>query len=148
MSLLDNIDKDLAQALKAGDKNKVTILRGLKSDLKYKRIDKGDELSDADIVDVLSSAAKRRRESIEQFRAGNRDDLADKEQSELEIINVYLPQQLSEDELEKIVADTINDIGAESPADLGKVMQAVMPKVKGQADGKMVNKLAAKKLAN
>ena len=147
MSLLDNIDKDLAQALKGGDRKKVTVLRGLKSDLKYKRIDKGDELTDADAIDVLSSAAKQRRDSIEQYRAGNRDDLADQEQYELELIQGYLPEQLDEEKLRQIVANVIAEVGAESPADLGKVMKAVMPKVKGQADGKQVNKIAAEILS-
>jgi uncharacterized protein YqeY len=146
MSLLDNIDKDLAQALKSGDRKKVTVLRGLKSDMKYRRIEKREELTDSDAIDVLSSAAKRRRESIEQYRAGNRDDLADQEQYELEIINSYLPEQFSEEKLRAIVSETISEVGAQSPADLGKVMKAVMPKVKGQADGKQVNRVAGELL--
>ena len=147
MALLDTIDKDLTSALKAGDRNKATVLRGLKSDLKYKKIDKGGDLSEEDILAVLSTAAKKRRESIDQFRAGNRNDLADKEQSELNIISAYLPQQLSEEKLTALISETITETGAQSPADLGKVMKAVMPKLRGQADGKLVNQIAAKLLA-
>ncbi len=147
MSLLDTIDKDLTSALKAGDRFKATVLRGLKSDLKYKRIDKGGDLSDEDILAVLSTAAKKRRESIDQFSAAGRTDLSDKEQSELAIINAYLPQQLSEDQITAVISETIAETGAQSAADLGKVMKAAMPKLRGQADGKLVNQIAAKLLA-
>lgn len=147
MSLLDNIDKHLAEALKSGDKLKATVLRGLKSDLKYRRIDKGQELTDSDITEVLASAAKKRRESIEAYEKGGREDLVRKERQELEIIQAYLPQQLSEEELRSIISEAISEAGAESPADIGKVMKAVMPRVKGKADGKQVNRLAAELLA-
>ncbi len=147
MSLLEDIDRHLTEALKAGDKLRVTVLRGLKSDLKYRRIDKGNDLTDADIIEVLSSAAKKRREAIEQFTAGKRQDLADKEQAELEIITTYLPRQMSEDELRVLIADAITESGAASPAQLGLVMKVLMPRVKGKADGKLVNKLAAEMLA-
>ncbi len=147
MSLLEDIDRHLIEALKAGDKLRVTVLRGLKSDLKYRRIDKGNDLTDADIIEVLSSAAKKRREAIEQFTAGKRQDLADKEQAELEIITTYLPRQMSEDELRVLIADAITESGAASPAQLGLVMKVLMPRVKGKADGKLVNKLAAEMLA-
>lgn len=147
MSLLDTIDKDLTSALKAGDRHRATVLRGLKSDLKYKKIDKGGDLSDEDILAVLSTAAKKRRESIEQFSAAGRTDLSDKEQSELAIINAYLPQQLSEEQVTAAISEAIAETGAQSAADLGKVMKAVMPKLRGQADGKLVNQIAAKLLA-
>ena len=147
MSVVKKIDSDLIEALKAGDKAKVTVLRGLKSDLKYKLIDKGEELTDDDAIAVLSSAAKKRRESIEQFRQGNRDDLADKEQSELAVIEQYLPAQLDEAKLRQIVAEAIEETGADSPQKIGLVMKVVMPKIKGQADGKLVNRLAAELLA-
>jgi len=147
MSLVKQIDSNLIEALKAGDKAKVTVLRGLKSDLKYKLIDKGEDLTDDDIIAVLSTAAKRRRESIEQFRQGNRDDLADKEQSELEIIEQYLPEQMDEAKIRQIVAEAIEETGADSPQKIGLVMKVVMPKVKGKADGKLVNRLVAQLLA-
>ncbi len=147
MSLLKQIDKDLIEALKAGEKEKVTVLRGLKSDLKYRRIDKGEDLIDEDAVAVLSSCAKKVRDSIEQFRNGGRDDLVAKEEFDLNIIQVYLPEQLSEEKLREIVREAIEETGADSPQKIGLVMKVVIPKVKGQADGKMINKLAMEILA-
>ncbi|MFQ6009093.1 MAG: GatB/YqeY domain-containing protein [Candidatus Zixiibacteriota bacterium] len=147
MNLLEKIDQDMKQALKAGNKDKLTVLRGLKSDLRYRQIDKADELSDEDVIAVLSSSAKKRRESIEQFRKGGREDLAKKEQFELDIITSYLPKQLSEEELRRIISDAIAETGADSPQKVGQVMKIVIPKIKGQADGKLVNKLAMDMLA-
>jgi uncharacterized protein YqeY len=147
MSLLQQIDDDLKKALKSGDKHKATVLRGLKSDLKYKQISVREELSDTHILETLSAAAKKRRESIEQFTAGGRDDLVQKEQSELAIITAYLPDQLREDELRQLIKEAIEEAGADSPQQLGQVMKILMPKVKGRADGKLVNKLAAEILA-
>lgn len=148
MSLFEQIDIDMIEALKAGEKNRLLLLRGLKSDLKYAKLDKGDDLTDKDVIEVLSYQAKKRRDSIEQFEKAGRDDLVAKERAELEIITTYLPKQLSEDELRKIVASAITEAGVESPAQIGLVMKIVMPQVKGLADGKMVNKLAIEILAN
>ncbi len=147
MSLFEKIDQDMKQALKAGEKERLTVLRGLKSELKYKQIDKVDELTDDDAIAVLSSAAKKRRESIEQFQKGGREDLVKKEQAELAIITSYLPEQLSEEKLHQIISDAIAESGADSPQKVGLVMKVVMPKIKGQADGKLVNKLAMEILA-
>jgi hypothetical protein len=148
MSLFEKIDEDIIEALKAGEKDRLTLLRGLKSDLKYAKLDKGDDLTDQDVIGVLASQAKKRRDSIEQFEKGGRDDLVAKERAELEIITTYLPKQLSEDELREIVASAITEAGAESPDQIGAVMKIVMPKVKGAADGKLVSKLAMEILAN
>jgi len=147
MSLNSKIDDDLIKALKAGEKDKVTLLRGLKSDIKYKRIEKGDDLDDKEILAVLSTAAKRRRDSIEQFRNGNRMDLADKEQAELEIIQSYLPEQLSEEKLLEFIRESIEATEADSPAKIGLVMKDLMPKIKGKADGKLVNQLVGRMLS-
>lgn len=147
MSLLETLNSDLIVALKKGDKNRLEVIRGLKSDIKYKEIEKKEPLTEEDILGVLAAAAKRRRDSIEQFRQGGRDDLVLKESSELEIINSYLPQQLSDDELQKIVETTVLEIGAKTPADLGKAMKEVMPKVKGRADGNRVRQMIALKLS-
>ena len=141
MSILKKIDDNIIKALKNGEKEKLTVLRGLKSELKYKQIDKGDDLTDDDTIAVLSSAAKKRRESIEQYNNADRTDLADKESLELKIIEQYLPEQLDESKLRQIVADVIEETGADSPQKIGLIMKVVMPKIKGQADGKMVNKL-------
>jgi uncharacterized protein YqeY len=138
----------MIEALKAGEKEKLTVLRGLKSDLKYRQISAGKELTDQQVLEVLGSAAKKRRESAEQFAAGGRQDLVDKEQAELAIIESYLPEQLSEAEIKDAIKAAIEETGADSPQKIGLVMKAVMPKVKGRADGKTVQKLAAELLAN
>ncbi len=148
MSLLKQIDQDLVKALKSGDRLAADTLRGLKSDIKYFQLEKRlDEVSDDDIVGVISSSAKRRRDSIEQFKAGGRQDLVDKESRELEIVQKYLPQQLTEDDIDKIVKEAIEEAGAQSPADMGKVMKIVMPKFKGRADGKLVQKIVTRSLS-
>ena len=147
MSLLKRIDEDLIKALKSREGDKVTLFRGLKSDIKYKQIDKGEELTDEEIGEVLTGAAKRRRDSIEQFQAGGRQDLVDKETAELEIIKVYLPEQFSEEKLREIIGQAIEKTGADSPAKVGLVMKEVMPEVKGKADGKIVNKIAVEMLS-
>lgn len=148
MSLLQQIDNDLKEALKAGQKERLSVLRGLKSDIKYKQIDLGHEMSDADIIGVLTSASKKRKESIEQFKAGGRVDLVAKEEAEFTIIQAYLPEQLSEDKLRQIIAETIAETGASSPKMMGVVMKALLPKVKGMADGKLVSQLVTELLAN
>ncbi|PKK82848.1 MAG: hypothetical protein CVT49_11705 [candidate division Zixibacteria bacterium HGW-Zixibacteria-1] len=147
MSLSKKIDDDLIKAMKGGEKDKVTLLRGLKSDIKYRRIENGDDLSEQDIIAVLSSAAKRRRDSIEQFRNGNRMDLVEKETFELEIIQCYLPKQLSEDELRDLITQSIAAVNADSAAKVGMVMKDLMPKVKGLADGKLISQLVSRMLS-
>jgi len=147
MSLLKRIDEDLVKALKNREQDKVTLFRGLKSDIKYKKIEKNEELSEEDILAVLNSAAKRRRDSIEQFKAGNRQDLVDKETFELNIITGYLPEQLSEDKLREIIGEVIEKTGADSPSKMGLVMKEVMPATKGKADGKLVSRLVNEMLS-
>jgi len=147
MSLLNRIDEDIIKALKGGDRLKATVLRGLKSDFKYKQIDKRADLSEDDLIVVLSSAAKKHRDSIEQFAAGNRADLVEKETAELAIITGYLPDQLPEEQLRELIVAAIKETGADSPAKAGLVMKALMPKLKGKADGKLVSKLVSEFLS-
>ena len=147
MSLIETLNSDLKDSLKAGDKARVELIRGLKSDIKYKEIEKKHPLSDEEALAVLNAAAKRRKDSIEQFRNGGREDLAAKESAELEMISHYLPKQLSDEELAKIVAETMSALGPGAPTDLGKIMKEVMPKVKGLADGNRVRQMIAAKLA-
>lgn len=147
MTLFEQIDRDMVKALKGGDKDRLTVLRGLKSDLKYKKIEIGEELTDERAIEVLSSAAKRRRDSIEQFGKGGREDLVKKEEFELEVINSYLPKQLSEEELRQMAEAAIAEVGADSPKQMGQVMKVLVPRVKGRADGKLVNKLITELLA-
>lgn len=138
-SLAARIQADTISAMKSGDKHKVETLRGLQSDLKYRRIETGVDLSDADVVGVLRHAAKKRREAIEQFNQGGRRDLADKETAELTLITAYLPADMADADLDGLIREAIAQSGATSRQDLGKVMSAVMPKVQGRADGKRVN---------
>ena len=148
MSLLKQIDQDLIKALKSGDRLAADTLRGLKSDIKYFELENRiEEATDEQVIGVISSSAKRRRDSIEQFAAGGRQDLVDKETRELEIVKKYLPEQLSEDDITKIVQEAIEETGAQSPADMGKVMKIVMPKVKGRADGKLVQTIVTRTLS-
>lgn len=146
MSIVNQIDQDIIKALKGKEKEKLTVLRGLKSDLKYKIIDKGDELTEEEALAVLNSAAKKRKDSIEQFEKGGRDDLVQSEKFGLEIIMGYLPEQISEEELTAIIKTAIEETGADSPQKIGLIMKAVMPKVKGRADGKQINQIAVKLL--
>jgi len=139
LAFLDDLNAVLKEALKSRDDLKVSVIRMIKASLKYKEIEKMSSLTDAEILSVLSTLAKQRRESIEQFSAAGRTDLADKETKELEIIRSYLPNQLSLSELDDIIRSAISESGATTLNDLGKVMKVLMPKVKGVADGKIVN---------
>jgi len=134
-------------ALKSGDKLRLETIRGLRSQLKNSEIEKGDELSPDDEIQVLMAASKRRKESIEQFKAGQRFDRAEEEQTELDIIQEYLPQQMTEQELVSLVDAVITELSASSGNDMGKVMGKIMPQVKGRADGKMIQKIVQQKLA-
>lgn len=139
MTLVERINSDLIIAMKSKDEVRLNVLRMLKSELKYKAIDSGQELSDDDAVAVLSSAAKKRNEAVEEFRRGGREDLAEQEMAESEIIKEYLPKQLSEDELKQLVEKAVAETGADSMKDLGAVMKVLMPQIRGRADGKSVN---------
>ncbi len=137
MSLTEKIDSDLKAAMKASDKLTLETLRMAKSALKYRQIEKGAPLSDDDVIAVLSTLSKQRRDSVEQFRKGGREDLAQKEEAELGILKGYMPPELSPEELDRLVLQAISESGASGPQDMGKVMRVLMPKVKG-ADGKLV----------
>ncbi len=146
MSLNEKIRKDLEKALKEKDLVRISALRFLLSQIQNKEIElnKRNRLSDEEVVGVIRKQAKERQESIEAYRRGNRDDLVKKEEGELKILNTYLPQLLSSGELEKIVSQTIEELGAKGPEDFGRVMGAVMGKVKGRADGQVVASLVKK----
>ena len=148
MTISDKINEDLKSAMKSGDKTALSVLRMLKSDFKYKQIELGRDLAEDDMLAVLASSAKKRRDAIEGFEKGGRSDLVAKEKAELEVLNGYLPQQMSAEELEKIVAEVIAETGASTPKDIGLVMKQLMPKVKGRTDGRKVNEVVARKLNN
>ena len=139
MSLLKRIDEDLKAAMKSSDAIRLSALRMAKAAMKNLQIEKSRELSDEEIIAVLSTMAKQRRESIDQFSKGGRKDLAEKEQLELSVLQSYMPAQLSPDELENLIDQAIQESTARSEADMGKVMKVLMPKIKGVADGKWVN---------
>src|SRR5205809_2771303 len=142
MTLQQRVDSDLKEAMRAKDATKLGVLRMLKSALKYAAIAKSDpeaELSDAEAVQVIRKQAKQRQDSIESFEKGGRAELAEKEKEELAILNSYLPQGMSADELTKVVRETIAEAGATSKAQMGAVMKALQAKVGGRADGKALS---------
>jgi len=139
MSLLQKFDDELKVAIKTSDKLKVSVLRMAKAALKNRQIEKRGELSEEEVLSVISMLSKQRRDSIEQFSKGGRDDLADKERHELEILQSYMPSQLTPEELDRIIVETIKESSAQGIKDIGNVMRLLMPRVKGAADGKVVN---------
>lgn len=140
---MDNIpqrlDTELKEALKARDELKLSVVRMIKASLKNRSIEKTAPLTDDEVIAVLSTMAKQRRESIEQFAKAGRMELVEKEKRELEILHSYLPAQLSPEEIDGIIRAAIAETGASSAGDMGKVMKIVSPKTKGLADGKAVN---------
>ncbi|WP_457569240.1 GatB/YqeY domain-containing protein [Desulfurobacterium sp.] len=147
MGLKERLIKDMKEAMKAKDKVKLSTIRMINSLIKNAEIDKRGELTDEEIVSLLQKYAKQRRESIELYEKGGRQDLVEKEKAELAIVESYLPEQMGEDEIRKIVEEAIAETGASSPKDLGKIMKIVMPKVKGKADGSVVNRIARELLS-
>jgi hypothetical protein len=146
MSYLERLTEDMKAALKAGDKDRLSVIRLLRGQIKDSAIDKRTDLTEEEEIAVLANAQKKRRESIEAYTQAGRMDLVEKEQKELEVIQSYLPAQLSPEETAKIVDTAIQETGAQSMKDLGKVMSLVMAQVKGRADGRQVNELVRKKL--
>ena len=152
MSLKERINSEMKDALKSGDRATVGVLRMVKAKILEREVElrasKGRdyELGDDEVVLVISSYAKQRRQSIESYQQAGREDLVAQEETELRVLQEYLPKQMSADEIEALVKETIAEIGASGPQDLGGVMKAVMPRVKGGADGKVVNEIVRKKL--
>ncbi len=139
MSLMEQVEKDIITAMKAKDAVKLSTLRMLKSALgNYLIQAKKDKADDAEILAAITKQAKQRRESLESFEKAGRADLADKEKAELAVLETYLPKQLTDEELKAEVQKAIAASGAKSPADIGKLMKALMPQVQGKADGKRV----------
>lgn len=150
MSLQEQISTDLKNAMKSGDRIRLETLRSLRAGLLEKQIERrggGATMSPEDEVAVLVSAAKRRKESIEQFARGGRQDLVDQESGELAIIQEYLPKQMSRDEVRNTLEGIIAETGAHSAADFGKVMPAAMKELKGKADGRVVQEVVKELLA-
>lgn len=145
-TLFDKINADIIAAMKARNEADTSALRMLKSALKYKEVDLRRELKDEEVLEVLSKQAKQRKESIEGFEKGGRADLVAKEKAELALIEKYLPAALGEEELAKLIVETIQATGAAGPKDMGKVMGALTPKIRGRADMAKVSSLVKSKL--
>lgn len=148
MSLPQRLKEDLTKSLKEGNKVRVSVLRLVSADIKNAEIAKGTSLDDGDILNIISKQAKQHRESIDSFNKGNRKDLVDKEEAELAILQEYLPQQLSREEIGTIARQVMEEVGARGPGDKGKVMSKLMAQLKGKAEGHEVNAVVTELLAS
>ncbi|AFS00188.1 GatB/YqeY domain-containing protein [Lentilactobacillus buchneri] len=147
MSVYDKLLSDMKDAMKARDKVRLGVIRGIKAQVMNAKVADGNhDLTEDQINDIIMKEIKQQKESLEEFQKADRKDLAEEQEAKLKIAEEYAPKQLSEAEVEKIVQETISQVGAESMADFGKVMGAIMPKVKGQADGSVINKLVKQQL--
>lgn len=148
--LKDQLKEELKQSMLAQDAVKTSVLRMLISSLNYYEINKGGagyEATDEDVMAVIQKDIKQRKDSIEQFTNAGRQELVDKEVAELKLLEKYMPEMMGEDEIRGLVTEAITQTSASSPADMGKVMGALMPKVKGKADGSLVNQIVREELA-
>jgi uncharacterized protein YqeY len=146
MGLEDRLLEDYTNAMKAQNRIALETVRMVRAAIKNASLEKRSPLSEEEVSAVLSREVKRRKESLEMYEKGGRKDLAEKEAAEIEIISAYLPKALSEAELEDIIVRTIQEVGASGAGEMGKVMAAVMPQVKGRAEGKLIQELVRKKL--
>ncbi len=146
-NLEKKIKEDLVSALKSRNELTSSVLRMLLADIKNRSIEKKSDLDDAEVEAAIKSGVKKRKDSIESYLAGNRPELAEKEEAEIKILKEYLPEQMGENEIVKIVKNVISELGAVSHADFGKVMGVAMGKLKGQADGNTVSKIVKENLS-
>ncbi|TFE31670.1 GatB/YqeY domain-containing protein [Cohnella luojiensis] len=146
MNLAERLNEDMKQAMKDGNKFRLQTIRMVRASIKNQEIELRRPLEDNDTLNILSRELKQRRDSLEDFKRGGREDLVSNVTAEIEIISEYLPRQLTEEEVKAIVVQTMQETGASSKADLGKLMGALMPKVKGIADGKLVNAIVQQSL--
>jgi len=147
VTLLTKLNDDMKAAMKGKDKESLQVIRMLKASLQNEKINLGRDLTDEEELAIISREMKQRRDSLAEFEKVGRDDLAEKTKSEIAIVERYLPAQLTEDEIRQLVSQAIEQTGASSPKEFGKVMGVVMPKVKGKADGNQVNAIV-KELLN
>ncbi|MBW1804243.1 MAG: GatB/YqeY domain-containing protein [Deltaproteobacteria bacterium] len=146
MSLEETIAQDLKEAMKARDEVRISCLRMLKTAIKNKQVEKGDKLQDSDVQTILSSLIRKGQEAVHEYKKGEREDLATKEEQEIKIFYGYLPKQLSSEEIEGIIKDIITELSAHSMKDLGNVMKVAMAKMSGKAQGREVSEIARKLL--
>lgn len=147
MSLLQQLTSDMVAAMKNRDKETLKVVRMLKAAVQNEQIELGHDLSNDEEVAVMAREYKQRKESLAEFEKAGRQDLVDQTNKELAVVEKYMPKQLSKDDVTKIVSDVVKQLGADSMKNFGQVMGAVMPKVKGQADGKMVNQIVKEQLS-
>ncbi|RYG74734.1 GatB/YqeY domain-containing protein [Lentibacillus lipolyticus] len=147
MPLIEQLNEDMKQAMKNKEKEKLAVIRMVKASLQNETIKLGkNNLSEDEDLAVLSRELKQRKDSLQEFKSAGRDDLVRKLETEINVIEAYMPHQLTEEELEAVVTSTIQEVNATSKKDMGKVMNTIMPKVKGKADGARINKLVQKHL--
>ena len=146
MSLKQKLQEDLKSSMKNKETIKKSVITLIRSSIKQYEVDNRVELGDAEIVDLIAKQLKQTRDSREEFKKAGREDLVSKAEAEIEVLKEYLPQQLSEEELNEIVKATISEVGATSMKDMGKIMAAIKPKTKGRADGKLINELVKNNL--
>jgi uncharacterized protein YqeY len=149
MSLQARLTEDMKQAMKEREAGKfrLSVIRMARAAIKYLEIDKKRELTDEEVLEILAREVKMRRDAMEEFKKAGRDDLVNTAQDEIAILSAYLPKQLDESEIRQLVSTVIAEVGAVTEKDLGKVMSALMPKVKGRSDGKLVNTIVRAELA-
>jgi uncharacterized protein YqeY len=147
MSLEERLVEEMKQAMKSNDKLRLSTIRMIRSALKNKEIELRKKLEDEDVVKVIQAMVRKGEESVEQFQTGGRMDLVEKEKKEIEILKSFLPQPLSQEEILKIIDQSIQETQASSLKDIGKVMKSVMPKIGGKADGKLINQLVKERLS-
>ena len=147
MSLEERLVEEMKQAMKSNDKLRLSTIRMIRSGLKNKEIELRKKLEDEDIIKVVQVMVRKGEESVEQFQAGGRMDLVEKEKREIEILKSFLPQPLSQEEILKIIDQSIQETQASSSKDIGKVMKSVIPKIGGKADGKLINQLVKERLS-
>ncbi len=141
LSLSDRLNDDMKQAMRSQEKFKLSVIRMVRSSIKNMEIDLKRTLNDQEVLDVLQREMKLRKDALDEFEKAKRDDLTENLRVEIRILSAYLPEQLDEEQLKSIIQATIIEVGATSKAEMGKLMAALMPKVKGRADGSIVNQL-------
>jgi hypothetical protein len=147
MSLREKLMEDMKEAMRSGDRTKLSVIRLLRSAITYEELARKKPLDDQDVLELVSRQVRQRRESIEEFRRGNRHDLVAKEEAELAVLASYLPKQLTREELVELAKAVIEEVGAKGPADKGKVMGRLMPQVRGRAEGSQVNAIVTELLS-
>ena len=146
MNLKNQSQDDLKASMKSGDEIRRTVLRSLNAEIKNAEIAKKDILNDGEVLEVISKNVKRHRDSIEQYQKGDRNDLAEQEEKELKILQKYLPEQMGEEEIKKIIKEAVKKTGASGASDFGKAMGVAMKELKGNADGNLVGKIVKEEL--